>query len=47
MIAEELQRLLQGCKDEPDADGPRLVLSDWLREHGSCLRKSGRSHPSS
>jgi uncharacterized protein (TIGR02996 family) len=38
MIAPELQRLLQACKDEPDDDGPRLVLSDWLEEHGQTDR---------
>jgi uncharacterized protein (TIGR02996 family) len=30
----ELQALLQACKDEPDEDAPRLVLADWLEEHG-------------
>jgi uncharacterized protein (TIGR02996 family) len=29
----ELRSLLQAAKDEPD-DGPRLVLADWLADHG-------------
>ncbi len=38
MIPPELQRLLQACKDEPDEDAPRLVLSDWLEEHDQADR---------
>jgi uncharacterized protein (TIGR02996 family) len=38
MIVPELHRLLQACKDEPDDDAPRLVLSDWLEEHGQPER---------
>jgi uncharacterized protein (TIGR02996 family) len=38
MIPAELQRLLQACKDEPDDDSPRLVLADWLEEHGQGER---------
>jgi uncharacterized protein (TIGR02996 family) len=38
MIEPELQALLQACKDEPDDDAPRLVLSDWLEEHGQADR---------
>lgn len=34
MTAPELQSLLHGCKDAPDDDNPRLVLADWLEEHG-------------
>jgi uncharacterized protein (TIGR02996 family) len=26
--------LLQACKDEPDQDDPRLILADWLEQHG-------------
>jgi uncharacterized protein (TIGR02996 family) len=38
MIAPELRSLLQGCKDAPDDDTPRLVLADWLEEHGEADR---------
>ncbi len=31
----ELLSLLHACKQEPDDDTPRLVLSDWLEEHGA------------
>src|SRR5262245_2748633 len=34
MSRPELLRLLQACKQEPDEDAPRLVLADWLEEHG-------------
>jgi uncharacterized protein (TIGR02996 family) len=30
----ELESLLLGCKDAPDDDAPRLVLADWLDDHG-------------
>src|SRR5438552_1097952 len=30
----ELLALLQAAKDEPGDDAPRLVLADWLEEHG-------------
>src|SRR5262245_9170728 len=30
----ELLRLLSACKAEPDDDHARLVLADWLEEHG-------------
>jgi uncharacterized protein (TIGR02996 family) len=30
----ELTALLEACKDAPDEDAPRLVLADWLEEHG-------------
>jgi uncharacterized protein (TIGR02996 family) len=30
----ELLSLLQACKEEPQDDAPRLVLADWLEEHG-------------
>src|SRR3954451_13941548 len=38
MIAPELHSLLQGCKDAPDDGAPRLVLADWLEEHGDADR---------
>jgi uncharacterized protein (TIGR02996 family) len=34
MTAPELRSLIQGCKDAPDDDLPRLVLADWLEENG-------------
>ncbi len=30
----EVLALLQACKDQPDDDTPRLILADWLEEHG-------------
>jgi uncharacterized protein (TIGR02996 family) len=38
VIAPELLALLQACKDEPDEEAPRLVLADWLEEHGQTDR---------
>jgi uncharacterized protein (TIGR02996 family) len=34
MSRPELMRLLQACKEAPDDDHARLVLADWLEEHG-------------
>src|SRR6476620_2617708 len=34
MARPELLRLLGACKQEPDDDGARFVLADWLEEHG-------------
>src|SRR5438046_30326 len=31
----ELLALLQACKEEPE-EAPRLVLADWLEEHGAA-----------
>jgi uncharacterized protein (TIGR02996 family) len=33
-LPPELLGLLQACKDAPEDNEPRLVLSDWLEEHG-------------
>lgn len=30
----ELLGLLRACKERPQDDGPRLVLSDWLEDSG-------------
>lgn len=30
----DFHALIRACKDEPDDDAPRLVLADWLDEHG-------------
>jgi uncharacterized protein (TIGR02996 family) len=30
----ELLGLLRACKERPEEDGPRLVLSDWLEDSG-------------
>jgi uncharacterized protein (TIGR02996 family) len=43
----ELLALLQACKESPDDDAQRLVLADWLEEHGeadraACVRLSRR-----
>src|SRR5262245_10829405 len=34
----ELLNLLRACKDDPADDQPRLVLADWLEEHGQAGR---------
>src|SRR5262245_15057243 len=33
-LSAELVSLLEACKAEPDEEAPRLVLADWLEEHG-------------
>src|SRR4051794_17991657 len=33
-MRRELLSLLEACKQEPDDDAARLVLADWLEEHG-------------
>jgi uncharacterized protein (TIGR02996 family) len=33
-----LAGLLRACKDEPFDDARRLVLADWLEEHGDADR---------
>jgi uncharacterized protein (TIGR02996 family) len=30
----ELLSLLRACKEAPEDEGPRLILADWLEEHG-------------
>jgi uncharacterized protein (TIGR02996 family) len=37
-LPTELLALLRACKEEPDDDGPRLVLADWLEDHGQTER---------
>jgi uncharacterized protein (TIGR02996 family) len=34
----ELLGLLRACKEEPNNDAPRLILADWLDEHGDTTR---------
>jgi uncharacterized protein (TIGR02996 family) len=34
----DLHALIRACKDEPDDDAPRLILADWLEEHGEFDR---------
>ena len=34
----ELRALIRACKAEPDDDAPRLILADWLEEHGEGER---------
>lgn len=34
----EVVALLQTCKESPDDDTPRLVLADWLEDHGDTAR---------
>src|SRR4051812_5114180 len=34
MPRRELLSLLEACKREPEDDAARLVLADWLEEHG-------------
>src|SRR5262245_43122276 len=33
-LAPQLRALLDACRDQYDEDVPRLVLADWLEEHG-------------
>jgi uncharacterized protein (TIGR02996 family) len=33
-----LRSLLEAVRSEPHEDAPRLVLADWLEEHGECAR---------
>ena len=37
-MSPELLRLLEACKEAPDDRAPRLVLADWLEEHGEAER---------
>jgi uncharacterized protein (TIGR02996 family) len=32
--ADQLSSFLSAIREDPDADGPRLVFADWLDEHG-------------
>jgi len=34
----DLHDLIRACKAEPDDDAPRLILADWLDEHGEAER---------
>jgi len=34
----EVVALLQTCKENPDDDTPRLILADWLDDHGDTAR---------
>src|SRR4051794_2090978 len=38
MTSPELHSLLRGCKDDPDDDDTRLILADWLDDHGEADR---------
>src|SRR5262245_50882186 len=38
MSRPELLRLLSACKQDPDDTTARLVLADWLEEHGDAER---------
>src|SRR4051794_7091525 len=43
MARRELLALLEVCRREPDDDAARLVLADWLEEHGDDVaRDRGR-----
>jgi uncharacterized protein (TIGR02996 family) len=33
-----LQGLLEDCKRHPEDDTPRLILADWLDDHGQSER---------
>ena len=37
-MSTTLNSLLQACKDSPQDDAPRLILSDWLEENGDPER---------
>ena len=32
------EALLAGVRESPEEDGPRLVLADWLEDHGEADR---------
>src|SRR5262245_16683342 len=34
MDSAMLRAFLEDCKDHPEDDAPRLILADWLEEHG-------------
>src|SRR5262245_60159190 len=36
VVPPELEALLHACKESPDEAAPRLVLADWLEEHGQA-----------
>jgi uncharacterized protein (TIGR02996 family) len=37
-MSPQLEALLCGCKEAPEDNEPRLVLADWLEEHGEADR---------
>src|SRR5260370_672420 len=37
-MSPDLRALLESCKDAPDELGLRLILADWLEEHGEAER---------
>jgi uncharacterized protein (TIGR02996 family) len=38
LFGPEVAPLLRAAKEEPEADAPRLVLADWLEDHGEAAR---------
>jgi uncharacterized protein (TIGR02996 family) len=38
LASPELLALLEAAKEAPHADGPRLVLADWLEDQGATTR---------
>src|SRR5262249_29891094 len=37
-LTAALSGLLQACKESPEDNAPRLILADWLEEHGDSDR---------
>ncbi len=37
-LVNNLAGLIQACKDDPDADDLRLILADYLEDHGEPAR---------
>lgn len=38
MLVDTRQALLNGIRDNPNDDAPRLIFADWLEEHGEAER---------
>jgi uncharacterized protein (TIGR02996 family) len=43
-ISPELLSLLADAKDHPEDDGPRLVLADWVQDHGGPAGAARAEH---
>ena len=42
----KLLSLLEAVKDDPDEDDPRLILADWIEEHGGKPEEALAAAPS-
>src|SRR4051812_38593601 len=43
-LPADLLGLLAGCKERPEEETPRLVLADWLEEHGGPEEQARAEH---